>query len=98
MNMHRRPRSEKLPSVYHPWNVRVGAGFTIASIPEPRRAADMSYAEAKEIALLRQQLRACWDLSDRAGAAAILAQLAMKAANDHELAAEVRRWSVKLAG
>ena len=55
----------------------------------------MSYAEAKEIALLRQQLRACWDLSDRAGAAEALAKLSSRAANDNELAAEVRRWRLR---
>lgn len=57
----------------------------------------MSYADAKAIALLRLELRACWERSDRAGAAAALAQLTQRIGNDNELAAEVRRWNVKLA-
>lgn len=57
----------------------------------------MSYAEAKEIALLRLQLRACWDLSDRAGARDLLKRLAARAGQDAELAAEVRRWTFRLA-
>jgi hypothetical protein len=58
----------------------------------------MSYAEAKEIALLRLELRACWERTDRMGAAKALAQLTQRIGNDNELAAEVRRWNVKLAG
>ena len=57
----------------------------------------MSYAEAKEIALLRLELRACWEKGDAAGAVAALARLGQRAGNDNELAAEVRRWAVKLA-
>jgi hypothetical protein len=57
----------------------------------------MSYAEAKEIALLRLELRACWERTDRLGAAHALAQLTQRIGNDNELAAEVRRWNVKLA-
>ncbi|MEO8553067.1 MAG: hypothetical protein ABI678_24005 [Kofleriaceae bacterium] len=57
----------------------------------------MSYAEAKEIALLRLELRACWERTDRTGAALALAQLTQRVGNDNELAAEVRRWRVKLA-
>jgi hypothetical protein len=66
----------------------------------------MSYAEAKEIALLRQELRACWDRADRAGAFApsvrqaaltALARMAQVAGNDNELCAEVRRWSLRFA-
>ena len=57
----------------------------------------MSYAEAKKLALLRLELRACWEKRDRAGAAAALSQLATASDNDNELAAEVRRWSVKLS-
>lgn len=57
----------------------------------------MSYAEAKHIALLRLELRACWERRDREGAGVALAQLASAAGNDNELVAEVRRWSVKLA-
>ena len=57
----------------------------------------MSYAEAKEIALLRLELRACWERADRAGAHTALAKLTQRVGNDNELAAEVRRWTVKLA-
>ena len=57
----------------------------------------MSYAEAKEIALLRLELRACWERTDRTGAASALAKLTQRIGNDNELAAEVRRWAFKLA-
>lgn len=57
----------------------------------------MSYAEAKEIALLRLELRACWERRDHAGAGAALARLGQVVGNDNELAAEVRRWAVKLS-
>ena len=57
----------------------------------------MSYGEAKEIALLRQQLRDCWNVSDRAGGQAVLAALSARAGSDHELAAELRRWAVRFA-
>jgi len=57
----------------------------------------MSYAEAKEIALLRLELRACWERADHNGAARALAQLSQRIGNDNELAAEVRRWTFKLA-
>ena len=61
----------------------------------------MSYAEAKQIALLRLDLRTCWDLGDRQGAANALAQMAQlsRAASDDdpELARELRRWALKLA-
>jgi len=56
----------------------------------------MSYADAKEIALLRLELRACWNSGDRVAAGAALARLAQMAGNDNELAAEVRRWQIKL--
>jgi hypothetical protein len=56
----------------------------------------MSYAEAKRIALLRLELRACWERQDRTGAGEALAQLTKVVGNDNELAAEVRRWSFKL--
>jgi hypothetical protein len=56
----------------------------------------MSYAEAKEIALLRIELRACWERHDRAGAGLALARLGQVAGNDNELVAEVRRWTFKL--
>ncbi len=57
----------------------------------------MSYADAKEIALLRLELRACWERSDRDGAAKALGKLTQRIGNDNELAAEVRRWTFKLA-
>jgi hypothetical protein len=57
----------------------------------------MSFADAKEIALLRLELRACFERSDRTGAVTALAQLTQRIGNDNELAAEVRRWNVKLA-
>jgi len=57
----------------------------------------MSYAEAKEIALLRLELRVCWDREDRAGARSVLARLAQIAGNDNELAAEIRRWTSRFA-
>jgi hypothetical protein len=57
----------------------------------------MSYAEAKEIALLRLELRACWERDDRSGARAALERMAQVACNDNELAAEVRRWVSRFA-
>ena len=57
----------------------------------------MSYAEAKEIALLRLELRACWDRADPAGARAALTRLAQLAGGDEELAAELRRWTSRFA-
>ncbi len=56
----------------------------------------MSYAEAKEIALLRLELRTCWEQRDYAGAGVALAKLVRVVGNDNELAAEVRRWRCKL--
>jgi hypothetical protein len=56
----------------------------------------MSYAEAKEIAMLRLELRACWARGDRAGASAALARLTAVAGNDNELAAETQRWAFRL--
>lgn len=56
----------------------------------------MSYADAKEIALLRLELRTCWEMCDQSGALAALARLSQRVGNDNELAAEVRRWSFKL--
>ncbi len=53
----------------------------------------MSYAEAKEIALLRLELRACWDRADRIGGHASAMRLAQVAGNDNELVAEARRWA-----
>ena len=58
----------------------------------------MSYAEAKQIAVLRLELRACWERDDRGAASAVLARLVQHVGNDNEqLAAEVRRWAFKLA-
>ena len=56
----------------------------------------MSYAEAKQIALLRVELRTCWENQDYAGAGVALARLSAVAVNYNELTAEVRRWAVKL--
>ena len=57
----------------------------------------MSYAEAKEIAVLRLTLRTCLDRRDRTGAHVALTRMAQVAGNDDELAAEVRRWSLRFA-
>ena len=57
----------------------------------------MSYADAKEIALLRLELRACWDRGDRAGACIALVRLAQIIGDDDELAAELRRWTSRFA-
>jgi len=57
----------------------------------------MSYAEAKEIALLRQELRASWSADDRARCQQALARLTQVAGSDGELVAEVRRWTCRLA-
>jgi hypothetical protein len=57
----------------------------------------MSYAEAKEIALLRLELRACWERQDRQGARVALDRMAQVARNDNELVAEVRRWASRFA-
>jgi hypothetical protein len=56
----------------------------------------MSYAEAKQIALLRVELRECWEKEDFAGAGVALARLSAVAGNDNELTAEVKRWAFKL--
>lgn len=55
----------------------------------------MSYAQAKEIALLRLELRACSERHDREGAEQLLQRLSLAAGNDNELSAEVRRWYIK---
>jgi len=55
-----------------------------------------SYAEAKEIALARIELRESFRIGDRAAADAALARLVKVARDDDELAAEVRRWKIKL--
>ena len=56
----------------------------------------MSYADAKEIALLRLELRACWERHDSVAGRLALARLSQVVGNDNELAAEVRRWTFKL--
>ena len=56
----------------------------------------MSYAEAKEIALARLELRESLRIGERAAAGAALARLMEGARDDEELAAEVRRWKIKL--
>lgn len=56
----------------------------------------MSYAQAKQIALARIELRASWSSGDHAAAGAALARLIEAARDDDELAAEVRRWKIKL--
>jgi hypothetical protein len=58
--------------------------------------SDASYAEAKEIALARIELRESFRVGDRAAADAALARLVRVARDDDELAAEVRRWKIKL--
>lgn len=57
----------------------------------------MSYAEAKEIALLRLELRTSWARGDATAANAALSRLSEVVGNDNDLAAEVRRWTFKLA-
>jgi len=56
----------------------------------------MSYAEAKQIAFLRLELRSCWERADYAGASVALASLRQMSSNDNELQAEVKRWAVKI--
>ena len=57
----------------------------------------MSYAQAKQIAMLRLELRASCAAGDRVAAGAALARLAEVAGGDDgELVAEIRRWSIKL--
>jgi hypothetical protein len=56
----------------------------------------MSYAEAKQIALLRLELRTCWESHDYATFRVALARLTQVAENDNELTAEVKRWAIKL--
>ncbi len=55
----------------------------------------MSYAEAKEIALLRLELRACWDRGDPTTGRERALRLAQVAGNDNELVAEARRWAAR---
>jgi hypothetical protein len=73
--------------------------LVVQSTPIANRSGriPMSYAEAKEIALLRLELRACWDRGDRTGAHLALVRLSQMAGNDNELAAELRRWTARFA-
>jgi hypothetical protein len=65
--------------------------------PKVTLGGSMSYAEAKQIALLRLELRSCWERHDRDAAGAALARFVNVVGNDNELAAEARRWKFKLA-
>ena len=59
----------------------------------------MSYAEAKQIALLRLELRSCWERADYAAAIealAALSRISSTTSNDNELASEIKRWAFKL--
>jgi hypothetical protein len=89
-NKRRRETSEKLPHVAAPTNFATGHHF----IKRGRFA--MSYAEAKQIAFLRLELRSCWERADYAGASVALASLRQMSSNDNELQAEVKRWAVKI--
>jgi hypothetical protein len=80
--------SEKLPA---PRSARNVDGRQTGST-----MSDASYAEAKEIALARIELRESFRIGDRAAADAALARLVKVARDDDELAAEVRRWKIKL--
>ena len=84
--------SEKLRLMTTPPKVTMDASSGV----KPREDA-MSYAEAKEIALLRQELRACWNRADRDAAMGALERLVQVAGNDNELAAEARRWALRFA-
>jgi hypothetical protein len=55
----------------------------------------MSYREAQQIAMLRMELRACWERADRAGALRAMSALSHIAENDNELVAETRRWAAR---
>lgn len=87
--------SEKLPDDAEPMNLTMGDLCN----GRPNKGFAMSYAEAKQIALLRLELRSCWDRADYAGASVALAslrQISVSADNDNELTAEVKRWAFKL--
>jgi hypothetical protein len=78
---------------------RSGASEKLPSAGSAQNVAEetpMSYAQAKEIALLRLELRASWNTGDRVAACAALARFAQVAGNDNEIIAEVRRWRIKL--
>lgn len=77
--------------------MRAAQKVTMAAVVASGEERSMSYAEAKEIALLRLELRACWDRSDKVGGRASALRLATIAGNDNELAAEARRWITRFA-
>lgn len=88
------------------WTVAATAAENLRACADPTKVTmdrrkpwedPMSYAEAKEIALLRLELRACWDKGDHAGAEQALQRLWQVVGSDSDLTAEARRWSVKLA-
>jgi hypothetical protein len=56
----------------------------------------MSYVQARQIALLRLELRAACNRGDRNAAGEALARLTQMVGNDNELGAEIRRWTIKL--
>ena len=56
----------------------------------------MTYVQAREISLLRFELRAACNRGDRNAALEALARLSQMAGNDNELGAEIRRWTIKL--
>jgi len=88
--------SENLPPMPPAVKLTMDAGFATDNVSnEAGEVRKMSYAEAKEIALLRLELRACWDRADRVGGRASALRLANVAGNDNELKAEARRWVVR---
>jgi hypothetical protein len=78
-------------------NVTMVARDARGSLPRDAEEDRMSYAEAKEIALLRLELRACWARSDRAAGRTAAARLVQVAGNDNELVAEARRWAARFS-
>jgi hypothetical protein len=84
--MTRSDPSENLPPTKTTMKVTMGP---------PRGEIPMSYAEAKEIALLRLELRACWDRADRTAGLVALARLTELAGTDTELRGEARRWTLR---
>lgn len=73
-----------------------GTAQNVIDVTGPEGLHAMSYAQAKEIALLRLELRASCNAGDRAAAGAALARLVQVAGADGELVAEIRRWSIKI--
>lgn len=99
MNQGAARASEKLPPEPAADKVTMDATMGPASLLSHtrREVRSMSYAEAKEIALLRLELRACWDNNDRTGANVALARLWQIVGDDSALTAEARRWASKFA-